>query len=107
MNHEEKKLNEIQIQECLASEYQIVAEKLNELHLGADVHATIYKAESIDGQKYFVKSKKNQSENIGSFVLELLKMSGIQNVNLPIHSQSGKLVQACNDFDLIVFPFVE
>lgn len=93
--------------DCLNTDYGIVVATFTLLPLGADIHASVYKAETHEGSSYFVKLKRGHHDDISVTILALLEASGIQRIILPIKSIYGKPTQHIGDFTLIVYPFVE
>lgn len=91
---------------CLNTNYGIAAATLTLLPLGADMDASVYKAETLDRQSYFVKLKHGHHPDISVKLLALLQASGIQEIIPPIKTIDGKLIQHINDSTLIVYPFV-
>lgn len=92
--------------ECLNANYGIAATRLLLLPLGADMSASVYKAETYAGASYFVKLKSRSSYDLSVELLALLQASGIQQIIPPIKTTDGKLTQYINDFTLTVRPFI-
>lgn len=90
----------------LKTDYGISVSALTLLALGADINASVYKAET-RGPSYFVKLKRGHHTDISVTILALLQASGIQQIIPPIKTVHGKLTQHIDDFTLIVYPFVE
>lgn len=101
-----RKTDNILLIDCLSTKYGIVATTLILLPLGADMNASVYKAETCNGQSYFVKLKRGHHSDISVTLLELLQASGIQQIIPSIKAIDGKLTQHINDFTLTVYPFV-
>lgn len=104
---EKQSLSSQCIIDCLNINYGIAVSKLIVLALGADMNASVYKAETSDGRSYFVKFKSGDCYDINVAILTLLQASGIQQILPPIKATDGKLTQHINDFTLIVYPFVD
>lgn len=92
---------------CLITYYSIEATALDQLPLGADPNAFLYKAQASDQKTYFVKLKRDHFHDVNIRVLELLQMVGIQQIIPPIKTVEGKQIQQVDDFTLLVYPFVE
>lgn len=92
---------------CLNTNYGIEVATLTFLPLGADMNASVYKAQTLDQSSYFVKLKRNHHNDISVVVVELLQMAGIQQIIPPVKTIHGQLTQHIEDFTLIVYPFVE
>lgn len=102
-----RKTDNILLIECLNTKYGILATTLTLLPLGADMDASVYKAETRDGQSYFVKLKRGHHSDINVRLLALLQAFGIQEIIPPIKTSDGELTQHINDFTLTVYPFVD
>ena len=96
-----------QIIDCLKSHYNIQVVALTFLPLGADMNASVYKADTQYQSSYFVKLKHGHHHDISIDILELLSNSGIQQIILPIKTTMAQSIQFINDFSIIVYPFVE
>lgn len=92
--------------DCLKANYGIAAASLTLLPLGADMNASVYKAETQSSQSYFVKLKRGHRYDMSVAILALLQASGIQQIIPPIKTTKGDLTQYVNDFTLTVYPFV-
>lgn len=102
-----KPISNKQIIDCLSSNYGIEVTTLTFLPLGADMNASVYKAEVRNQSSYFVKLKRGHGHDISTFIISLLHDAGIQQVILPITTKSGHATQQLDNFTLIVYPFVE
>ncbi len=80
---------------------------LTQLSLGADMNASVYRAEAQDGPSYFVKLKCGHGYDMSVAIVSLLQASGIQQIIPPIKTTKGELTQQIGDFTLTVYPFVE
>lgn len=88
---------------CLRMDYGIETASVTLLPIGADIHAAVYRVETVDRSTYFVKLKQ------GDFSLattELLQRAGIQQIIPPIRTVHGKATQSIEDCTLVVYPFV-
>lgn len=90
------------IQQLLASEYDLMVSKLEKLPLGADINASVYKAD-----EYFVKVKKGHDHDISLEVAELLQQAGFAHVISPIKTKKGLAFTIIGDCTLIVYPFIK
>jgi len=91
----------------LKTDYGIQVAILTFLPLGADIHASLFKAQATDQTSYFVKLKRGHHHDIGVAIVELLHKAGIQQIIPPIQTIHGRPTQRIEDFTLIVYPFVE
>lgn len=93
--------------DCLNSNYGIKVAKLILLPIGADMNASVYKAELHDQSAYFIKLKRGHHDDISATIISLLYDTGIQQIISPIKNNYGQPIQYIDDFTLIVSPFVE
>lgn len=103
---EKQSLSGQSIISCLNTDYGIEVVTLTLLPLGADMNASVYKAEAYDQSSYFVKLKRGHYHDTGVAIVGLLQEAGIQ-VIPPIKTKYGQPTQRIEDFTLIVYPFVE
>lgn len=99
--------SEQRIIDCLNTDYGIQVAALTFLPLGADINASVYKAEVQGQPSYFVKLKRGHHHNISIAIVELLHNAGIQQIIPPIKTNSGQSSQYIDDFTIIVYPFIE
>lgn len=92
---------------CLSAHYGIEVATLTALPLGADMNASVYKAQTLDGISYFIKLKHGHHHDIGIAIVELLHDAGIKEIIPPVKTLSGQSTQHIVDFTLIVYPFAE
>lgn len=104
---EKQSLPDSLIINCLNTNYGFEVAKLTFLPIGADINASLYKAQTTGHGSYFVKLKKGHNHELSVVVLELLQMTGIQQIIPPIKSVHGRPTERIEDFTLIVYPFVE
>lgn len=100
-------LSDQRIIDCLNANYGINVARLTFLPLGADLNASVYKAETHDQSSYFIKLKRGHHHDISATILALLHDAGIQQIILPIKTKHGQPIQHIDDFTLIVSPFIE
>ncbi|MBS0271660.1 MAG: aminoglycoside phosphotransferase family protein [Proteobacteria bacterium] len=93
--------------DCLKTYYGIEAVTLTYLSLGADMDASVYKADTQKGRSYFVKLKRGHHHDISTAIMELLQYAKIQQIIPPIKTIQGLLTQHSDNFTFIVYPFVE
>ncbi len=91
---------------CLNSNYGIKIATLTLLPLGADLNASVYKAQSSDNTSFFVKLKRGHSHDIGIEIAELLHNAGIRQIIPSIKTNLGQPTLRMEDFTLIVYPFI-
>ncbi|MBA2369913.1 MAG: phosphotransferase [Candidatus Protochlamydia sp.] len=105
MTWQGKYMDPIDLIDCLNTKYAILVTSLILLPLGADMNASVYKAETLGGQSYFIKLKRGHHSNVS--LLSLMQASGIQEIIPPIKTNDGKLTQVINDFTLTLYPFID
>jgi spectinomycin phosphotransferase len=104
---EKQPLSDQRIIDCLNTHYGIKVATLTFLPLGADINASVYKAEAHDQSSYFIKIKRGHHHDISATIIALLHDAGIRQIIPPIKTNSGQPIQHIGDFTLIVSPFVE
>jgi len=92
--------------DSLNTNYGIKVVRLTFLPLGADMNASVYKAEA-DDQSYFIKLKRGHHHDISATIIALLHDTGIQHIIPPVKTTLGKSIQHIDDCTLIVSPFIE
>lgn len=95
-----------QMIDCLKTYYDINVLELILLPLGADIHASVYKAKT-SGKYYFVKLIYGHEHDAAIAVLQLLQQAKIQLIIPPILTIHGQILQRINDVSIIVQPFIE
>lgn len=103
---EKQSLSDQVIINCLNANYGIEVAVLTFLPLGADMNASVYKAQTHDQTCYFVKLKRGHHHDVGIEIVELLHDAGINEIIPPIKTILGQSTQQIEDFTLIVYPFV-
>lgn len=104
---EKPKVSEQSIVDCLIANYGIKVSTLKFLPIGADMHASVYKAQGCDQSSYFVKLKRSYNPDISSPIIDLLQDAGIRQI-IPIFKTIDNLpTQRIDEFTLTVSPFIE
>lgn len=104
---EKSPLSEQRIIDCLKLNYGIDVATLTFLPLGADMQASIYKAQARDQSSYFVKLKYSYHHDAIAIIIALLRNAGIQQIIPILKTIEGEFSQRLDDFTLIVSPFIE
>lgn len=99
-------LSDQRIIDCLNTDYGIKVVRLSFLPIGADLNASVYKAEA-HNKSYFIKLKRGRHSDISAIIITLLHDAKIQHVIPPVRNIRGQPIQHIDDFTLIVSPFVE
>jgi spectinomycin phosphotransferase len=100
-------LSDQRIIDCLNTNYGIKVTRLTILPVGADMNASVYKAEALDQSSYFIKLKRGHHHDVSATIITLLHDAGIQQIIPPIKTTLGQSIQYIDDFTLIVSPFVD
>lgn len=103
---EKQPLSHQRIIDCLNTHYGIKVTSLTFLPLGADINASVYKAEAHDQSSYFIKLKHGHHHDISTTLIALLHDAGIKHIISPIKSNHVQPLQYIDDYTLIVYPFV-
>lgn len=104
---EKQSLSDQLIMSCLNTDYGIEVASLTLLPLGADMNASVYKAQTQELTSYFVKLKRGHDHDVGVMILELVHDAVGQQIIPPIKTIHGRLTQCIEDFTLSVYPFIE
>jgi spectinomycin phosphotransferase len=104
---EKPKLSERHIMDCLRINYGIEVDSLTLLPLGADINASVYKAQTQSQASYFIKLKRGHAHDISGTTTELLCNTGIRQIIPIVKTIKGQVSQRIDDFTLTVSPFVE
>ncbi|HQU09850.1 MAG TPA: hypothetical protein PLV25_07815 [Opitutales bacterium] len=100
-------LSKQRIIDCLKINYGIDVATLTFLPLGADMQASIYKAQTHDPLSYFVKLKQGHHPDISANIIAVLSNTGIQHIIPIVKTIQGQPTQRIDDFTLTVSPFIE
>jgi spectinomycin phosphotransferase len=92
--------------DCLSVHYGIEVITLTFLPLGADMNASVYRAETQEQQSYFVKIKKNHHHS-SIAIMDLLLKAGIEQIIPPLKTLHGQRALHIDDFTIIVYPFID
>ncbi len=104
---EKQTLSDPYIIDCLNTHYTINVITLDLLPLGADIDASVYKAQAYDKSAYFVKLKRGYHHDSSTTIQLLLHNAGIQHIIAPLKTKAGQPTHHIEDFTLIVYPFIE
>lgn len=92
---------------ALRNAFELNADQVAFLQLGADWHAAVFKAIAIDGTAYFVKLLRGPIDEIAVTIPSYLRAQGIAAVLAPIPTTGGQLWADLGDLKLVLYPFVE
>lgn len=95
--------------EILRSLYGLNVEvgSVEQLPLGADVNASVYRAYDKNGECYFIKERWNGENMVNLAVVELLEKAGVREILIPVRTRDGKLSAHSEDKMYIVYPFIK
>src|SRR5690606_4956429 len=88
-------------------EFGLTIAQIAFLPLGADVNTAVYRAVTDDGTPYFVKLRRGEFDPITVEVPKRLHDQGIQQIIAPIVTRSQQLWARLDDFNLMLYPFIE
>lgn len=91
--------------DCLKTHYGIDVTTLTLLPLGADIHASRYKAQTSKQSSYFVKLNRHHDNS--TIIMELLTGVGIQHLVSLVKTIRGETTQHIDSFTMTVSPFIE
>lgn len=95
------------IKQALKIHYGIEVSKIALLPLGADMNASVYKAQAHNQSPYLVKIKRGYPHDISAIITELLRNAGIQQIKPIVKTTNGQATQLVGDFTMMVSPFVD
>lgn len=104
---EKPDLADEKIIECLRHEFGLSVAQIAFLPLGADVNTAVYRAVTDDGTPYFVKLRRGEFDPITVEVPKRLHDQGIRQIIAPIVTRSQQLWARLDDFNLMLYPFIE
>lgn len=100
-------LSEQRMIDCLMINYGIEVATLTSLPRGADMHASVYKAQTHNQISYFVKLKQGHHHDISAIIIGLLRNAGIQHMIPIVKTIRGQATLRIDGFTLTVSPFVD
>lgn len=104
---ENQPLSNQTIIDCLHTHYGIKIVSLRLLPLGADINASVYKAQEKDQSSYFLKIKRGHNHDMGITIVQQLHEAGVRQIIPPIKTVHGESAQSIGDFTLILYPFID
>ncbi|MBI2792814.1 MAG: aminoglycoside phosphotransferase family protein [Gammaproteobacteria bacterium] len=103
---EKQSMSDQRIIDCLITDYGLDVAALTFLPWGADMNASVYKAQA-KNKSFFVKLKHGHHHELSVALARLLHDAGISQIIPPINTIEGQPTLIIDDFTLIVYPFVE
>jgi len=104
---EKQPISEQRIVDCLITDYGIDVSTLTFLPLGADMHASVYKAQARDKSAYFIKIKRSHGPDVSSLIIDHLQDAGIKQVIPILKTIDDHPTKQIGEFTLTVSPFIE
>ena len=92
---------------CLRESYGLADPQITFLPIGNDASAWAYGVHTGDGQRYFLKLRRGLVYTPALAVPRFLRDSGIEQVVAPLPTASHDLSCLLNDFNLILYPFID
>jgi spectinomycin phosphotransferase len=92
---------------ALHSGYGIAVETLTFLPLGHDALAWVFRVETADGVPYFLKARRQLTNEAALLVPRSLHDQGVTQIVAPLHTSTGTLWVEAAAYALILYPFVE
>ena len=91
---------------ALHENYSIYVSDIEFLQIGNDSSAWAYRVDAENKSSYFLKIKKEISNQAGLFVPRYLKDNGIEQVIAPLSTKTQELWVNADGFALILYPFI-
>lgn len=104
---EKPDLPDVKIVDCLRNQYGLHLIHLAFLPLGADVNTAVYRVVTADETPYFVKLRRGVFDETAVTAPKFLSDQGIAQIIAPIATRAQQLWASLDDFNLILYPFVE
>lgn len=96
------------IHRCLQANYGIDAVEITFLPIGYDATASVFRVETADGQRYFLKAKRVPVAATTLAVPHFLRQRGVDAVVAPLTTPNGDLSTRLDDrFTAILYPFID
>lgn len=92
---------------CLQMDYGLRIAQIAFLPLGGDLSTAVYRAVAEDETPYFCKLKRGVFDETSVALPKYLSEQGITQIIPPLVTQSGQLWAKLDEFNLILYPFVE
>ncbi|GAB4517804.1 MAG: aminoglycoside O-phosphotransferase APH(9)-Ia [Anaerolineae bacterium] len=93
--------------QLLHEHYALSTAALTFLPLGADPNAAVYRVDAVDNNRYFLKLKRGHLNPVTVEIPYFLREQGIQPVVGPRMTVTGQLFTSFQDYNAILYPFIE
>lgn len=103
---EKPDLQDENIISCLQSEYELCADQVNFLPLGADPNTAVYHIIAKNETSYFLKLRSGRFDETSVTLPKFLSEQGIPQIIPPLATQTGQLWANLDRFKTILYPFV-
>jgi spectinomycin phosphotransferase len=104
---EKPNLQDKKIIDCLRDEYRLNVVQVAFLPLGADRDTAVYRVVTDDRKSYFLKLRLGNFDETSVMLPKFLKDQGIEQVIAPVGTRDHQLWTSMENFNLILYPFVE
>jgi spectinomycin phosphotransferase len=95
------------ISACIQAEFDLHITQITFLPLGGDLNTAVYRSVASDGTAYFCKLRHGRFDEISVEVPKFLSEQGISQIISPFVTNRGQLWAELDEFNLILYPFVE
>lgn len=95
------------LRQNLTDTYGITIETIEQLNVGADPTASVYKATARDQSIYFVKVKQGTHPDLSTIIIDALGRAGVKNLIPCIKTKQGNLYQISDNLTITVFPYID
>src|SRR5262245_45586620 len=92
---------------CLQMEYGLQISQITFLPLGGDLSTAVYHTVADDETPYFCKLKRGVFDETSVELPKFLSDQGITQIIPPLVTKTGHLRAALDEFNLILYPFVD
>ena len=100
-------IDTVTLRQNLTDTYGITIETIEQLNVGADPTASVYKATAQDKSIYFVKVKQGLYPDLSTIIIDALGRSGVKNLIPCIKTKQGNLYQISGNLTITVFPYID
>lgn len=100
-------IDTVTLRQNLMDTYGITIETIEQLNVGADPTASVYKATAQDQSIYFVKVKQGLYPDLSTIIIDALGRSDVKNLIPCIKTKQGNLYQISDNLTITVFPYID
>jgi spectinomycin phosphotransferase len=103
---EKPPLEDQKIIACLQESYEIMANQLEFLPLGADRNTAVYRAEAAERVPYFVKLRRGVFDETAVVLPRYLSQQGVRQIIAPLQTRKERLWAQVDEYRLVLYPFI-